>query len=95
MVDVGSLDQIPRPTRAIAPVYPPIARAQRIAATIIVSAFINESGDVLDVRVLRGDARFGLNDAAMRAMRNAKFTPPVKDGKRVKTWFPQTIEFRP
>ena len=95
VVGVAALDRIPKPTRPIAPVYPAIARQQRIAATIILSAFINEDGQVTDVKVLRGDARFGLNDAAMRAMRATRFTSPMKDGKRVKTWFPQTIEFKP
>ena len=55
-----------------------------------------EKGDtrVVDVKVLQGDPRFGLNDAAIRAMRSTKFSVPMKDGKRVKTWFPQTINFR-
>jgi len=95
VIDVGSLDSIPKPLRPIAPVYPTIARQQRISATIILSAFVSESGTVTDVKVLRGDPRFGLNDAAIRAMRSTKFSSPVKDGKRVKTWLPQTIEFRP
>jgi TonB family protein len=95
VVDVGALDSLPKPLRPIAPVYPLIARQQRIAATIILSAFIDESGQVTDVRVLRGDPRFGLEDAAKRAMRVTRFSPPQKDGKRVKTWLPQTIEFRP
>jgi TonB family protein len=95
VVDVGSLDSIPKPLRPIAPVYPAIARQQRIAATIILTAFISETGQVTDVRVLRGDPRFGLNDAAVRAMRATRFSVPQKEGKRVKTWLPQTIEFRP
>ncbi|HUP58822.1 MAG TPA: TonB family protein [Thermoanaerobaculia bacterium] len=95
VVDVLLLDQVPKPVKPIAPVYPLLARQQRIAARIVLTAFINEQGNVTDVRVLQGDARFGLNDAAIRAMRAARFSPPVKDGKRVKTWFPQAIEFRP
>lgn len=95
VVDVASLDVMPRPVRPIRPVYPPIAARQKIRATIILSAFIDESGDVREVSVLRGDARFGLNDAAIRAMKNTKFTSPMKQGKRVRTWFPQTIEFVP
>src|SRR5436190_390383 len=95
VVDVGSLDSIPRPLRPIAPVYPTIARQQRIAATIILTAFISETGTVTDVHVLRGDPRFGLNDSAVRAMRGTRFSPPQKDGKHVKTWLPQTIEFKP
>ena len=95
VVDVGSLDSIPKPLRPIVPVYPTIARQQRISATVILSAFVSENGSVTDVRVLRGDARFGLNDAAIRAMRATKFSPPMKDGKRVKTWLPQTFTFTP
>lgn len=95
VVEVGALDSLPKPLRPIAPIYPLIARQQKIAATIILSAFISESGQVTDVRVLRGDPRFGLNDAAIRAMRSTRFSPPQKDGKHVKTWLPQTIEFRP
>jgi len=95
VVDVSSLDTVPRPLRPITAVYPPIARQQKIAATVIVSALINERGEVEQVKVLRGDARFGINEAASRALRGARFSAPVKDGKRVKTWFPQTIEFKP
>ncbi len=49
---------------------------------------------MLDVKVLRTDGRFGLDEAAVRAMRQAKFAPAVKDGKRVRTWLPQTIIFK-
>ncbi|HYC93857.1 MAG TPA: TonB family protein [Thermoanaerobaculia bacterium] len=95
VVEMSALDVVPRPTRPITAMYPPIARQQKISATIVVTALINERGEVTDVKLLRGVARFGIDDAAVRAMRSARFTPPMKDGKRVKTWFPQTIEFRP
>jgi len=38
--------------------------------------------------------RLGFNDSAVRAMRTAKFRPAMKDGKRVKTWLPQPIDFK-
>ena len=95
VIDVGSLDVVPRFTRPAKPVYPPMAARQKISATIFLTVLVSENGDVLDVRVLRGDSRFGLSDAAVRAMKAAKFSAPMKDGKRVKTWFPQTIDFKP
>ena len=95
VVDFGSLDAPPKSTRAITVTYPSIARQQKIAATVVVTALINENGEVTDVKVLRGVGRFGIDDAALRAMRSARFTPPMKDGKRVKTWMPQTIQFKP
>jgi len=94
VVDVGSLDVLPRITRANKPQYPPLAARQGIAATIFLTVLVSENGDVLDVKVLRGDNRFGLNDAAVRAMRGTHFSPAMKDGKRVRTWYPQTIEFK-
>jgi TonB family protein len=95
VVDVGSLDVLPRFTRAAKPQYPPMAARQKISATIFLTVLVSETGAVSDVRILRGDSRFGLNEAAERAMRGAHFSPPMKDGKRVKTWFPQTIDFKP
>ena len=95
VVDIGALDVLPRPTRAIQASYPPIARQQRISATVVVSALIDENGEVSQVKILRGVGRFGIDEAAQRAMKSARFTSPMKDGKRVKTWYPQTIEFRP
>jgi TonB family protein len=95
VVDYAALDSGGRPVRPISVVYPPIARQQKISATVVVTALVDVDGRVSDVRVLRGDERFGINDAARRAMRATRFSPPMKDGKRVRTWIPQTFDFRP
>lgn len=95
VVAVGELDVVPRPVRIVTPIYPPMARAQRLAASVILSVFVNENGQVTDVRVLRGEPRFGINDAAIRALKATRFSSPMKGGKRVKTWVPQQIEFKP
>lgn len=94
VVSVGDLDVIPRIVRPVRPTYPPMAMRQKIAATIVLTVLVSETGEVLDVRVLRGEPRFGLNDAAVRAMKATRFSVPMKDGKRVRTWFPQSIEFK-
>jgi TonB family protein len=90
----ASLDVVPRIVRPVKPVYPAMAMRQKVAATIVLTVLVSETGDVLDVRVLRGEPRFGLNDAAIRAMKATRFSAPMKDGKRVRTWFPQSIEFK-
>src|SRR5216684_4071409 len=94
VVDVTELDKLPQPLSEIRPYYPPLAAQQRAEAIVILSALISENGDVVDVKVLRGDPRFGFNDAATRAMKAVRFTPAIKDGKRVKTWRPQSISFK-
>jgi len=94
VVGVGDLDVVPRMVRPVKPVYPALALRQNVGATIVLTVLVSETGDVLDVRVLRGEPRFGLNDAAIRAMKATRFSPPMKDGKRVRTWFPQSIDFK-
>jgi TonB family protein len=94
VVDVTELDKLPEPLAVPHPAYPPLAAQQHAETVIILSTLISENGDVLEVKVLKGDARFGFNDSAVRAMRGVRFTPPMKDGKRVKTWRPQTVTFK-
>lgn len=94
VIDVTELDKLPEPLSTIRPVYPPLALRQHVEATVILSALISEGGDVVEVKILRGDDRFGFNDAATRAIRAVRFSPPIKDGKRVKTWRPQSISFK-
>lgn len=95
VVDLSAVDTQPRMTREPRPVYPAIAARQRIVATILTSILVSETGEVIDVKVLRGEPRFGFNEAAVRALRGARYSPAVKDGKRVKTWVPQIIQFKP
>ncbi len=94
LVDVLELDKVPEPLSPIRLTYPPLAARQGAETNVIVSTLISENGDVLDVKILRGDNRFGFNEAATRAMKSVKFTAPIKDGKRVRTWRPQTIAFK-
>jgi protein TonB len=95
IIDFGELDAPVTVVRTVKPVYPPIAVRQRIEANVLLTALISETGDVLEVKVLRGDPRFGFNDSAMASVRKWKYTGPRKDGKRVRTWVPQIIQFKP
>ena len=95
--DLVNFDEVDvRPTVVSRPQlqYPPMAMRQRVQATLILSVLVSENGDVEDVRILRGDSRFGFNNEAMRLLRGTKFRPAMKDGKRVKTWLPQPVDFK-
>ncbi|HKO55080.1 MAG TPA: energy transducer TonB, partial [Thermoanaerobaculia bacterium] len=94
VIDFQELDTQPRALSAVRPSYPQLAIRQRVEGTIILTVLISETGEVSDVRVLRGIDKFGLNEAAIRALRNTRFSSPMKDGKRVKTWFPQSVQFK-
>jgi TonB family protein len=84
----------PRITRRAVVTYPQIARAQRIQGTVITNVLISETGDVLDVRIIRGVPGPGLNDAAVQAMRRSSFAPAMKDGVRVRSYITVPIEFK-
>jgi TonB family protein len=93
VVEFTELDSVPQALNSIRADYPRLAMQQKAKGTVVVSALISESGEVLEVKILKGDARFGFNDSAVRAMRSARFSAPMKDGKRVRTWRPQTFVF--
>ncbi len=94
VVDFDQLDVRPQPVSAWNLIYPPMAMRQGIEAALILTVFVSETGKVLDVKVLRGDPRFGFEDEAIRVLRGMRFTPGIKDGKRVRTWMPQPIRFK-
>jgi TonB family protein len=85
----------PRMTRRGTVPYPAMARAQRVEATILTSVLVNENGQVMEVRIIRGSPRpVGLNEAAEQAMRRSTFAPATKDGVRVKAWVTVPVEFK-
>jgi TonB family protein len=85
----------PRITRRGSVPYPPMARMQKVEGTVITSVLVSETGQVLEVRVLRGVTRaVGLNEAAQQAMRRSTFQPGTKDGVRVKAWVTVPVEFK-
>lgn len=85
----------PRLVRRAIISYPPVARAQKVEGTVITNVLVSETGQVLDVKILRGTARSGaLNEAAEQAMRRSSFAPAMKDGVRVKSWLTVPVEFK-
>lgn len=94
VVDFADLDVRPKPMSMPALIYPPMAKRQRVESSLIMTVFVSEAGRVLDVKVLKGDPRFGFEDEAVRALRATRFSPAMKDGKHVRTWLPQPIQFK-
>jgi protein TonB len=82
-------------THQAVPVYPPLARAQKVQGTVIVNVLVSEAGHVLDAKVLSGVNRpVGINEAALQAVRNSTFAPGSKDGARVKSWTTVVVAFK-
>jgi TonB family protein len=77
------------------PEYPPMAKRLGVEGVVVLSVLVSESGQVEDVRLVRGVSQnVGLNEAAVRAARTARYRPATLSGVRVKTWASLSIPFR-
>jgi TonB family protein len=75
---VGGAIQEPRKLKNVFPVYPQEARDAGIQGMVILEAVIDEGGNVVDARVIRSVPM--LDEAALSAVRQWKYTPPTLDG---------------
>jgi periplasmic protein TonB len=74
------------------PVYSPAARASRIEGVVILEAVIDTHGNVTSARVLR--ALPLLDQSALDAVRQWKFTPATLNGIPVPVYLTVTINFK-
>jgi TonB family protein len=77
----------------VEPIYPEEARKARIMGIVIVQATIGEDGAVKNVEVLK-PLPFGLDQAAVDAVKQWTFKPATLDGKPVAVLFNLTINFK-
>jgi TonB family protein len=64
------------------PVYPPIAKAARAQGTVVVQILVDEEGYVIAATAVSGHPL--LQQAAVAAARQARFTPTLLEGRPVK-----------
>lgn len=84
-----------KPARLISsarPIYPSIARSQRVSGDVVVDALIDEQGHVTTMKVLSGPSL--LHQAATEALRQWKYQPATLDGKPVSMHLSVTLQFR-
>lgn len=80
-VPVGGDVKPPSKIHDVQPVYPGIARSARAQGTVVLEAIISKDGSVTNVRVLRSIAM--LDQAAIDAVRQWRYTPPTLNGRPV------------
>lgn len=90
---VGSGVRAPHVIERIDPQYPAEARAARIQGLVILEAIIDQNGRVTDLQVLKS-LPYGLDQAAMEAVRQWRFAPATKDGQPVAVVFNLTVNFK-
>jgi len=88
---VGGDIQPPVKVRHVAPVYPGLALQAHVSGIVILEAVIAEDGAVRDVKVLRGKPL--LDEAAVEAVRQWRFTPTLLNGQTVPVVMTVTVSF--
>jgi len=84
------------PARLLAPsplVYPAAARAAAIELDFPVEIVVDPNGRVLTARALR-HAGYGLDEAALRAIRDYRFSPALRAGHAVPVRMRWIVQFR-
>jgi protein TonB len=76
----------------VAPLYPPVALAVHREGIVILEAVIAEDGSVRDVRVVRPVPL--LDQAAIEAVRQWRFTPTLLNGEAVPIVMTVTVNFQ-
>lgn len=77
--------------------FPPIAQKVGASGTVVVTVLISTDGSVEDAKVkVSSGTKFGFDEAAISAAKKYKFTPAMKDGKRVRVWYDlPKFDFKP
>ena len=90
-VRVAQLPQAPRKLVDARPMYPDIARAAHVEGTVVLEAVLDTYGNVTELRVVRSVPL--LDQAALDAVRQWKYTPSVYAGRPVSVLMTITIRF--
>lgn len=87
-------DQVTRPEKiaGVPPIYTEEARKAGVTGVVILEAIIDERGDVVNLKVLKGLPK-GLDQAALDAVKGWKFKPATLEGKPVKVYYTLTVNF--
>jgi TonB family protein len=85
-VELWAVDLKPQRQGDLKVTVTPAARSNRLSGTIYVEVTIDETGKVVDSKVVRGlNPDYGMNDVCREAASRLKYTPAVKEGVPVKT----------
>ncbi len=87
----GGVIKAPGKIRDAIPVYPTIAKAAHVQGTVYLEATIAKDGSVRDVKVLSAPSM--LDEAALTAVRQWRYTPSLLNGQPVEVLMTVTVRF--
>jgi len=86
------VDKRPLPLNFPMPQYTDQARNQHFSGVVGVLVLVDALGRVQDARLIN-HLPYGLDEQAVKAVRQVRFKPAVKDGQNVKCWVILEVEF--
>jgi len=88
-VPVYQVDTAPVPLREVKAEYPREARMAGVEGSVVLAVTIEPSGEVSEVKVVKGGLGYGLEETARKALLKYRFRPATRNGEAVGT----TIQF--
>jgi protein TonB len=80
------------PGTKVEPHYTELARQAHLQGVVMLQATIDERGNVVDIQLLKR-LQLGLDEEAVKAVSQWKFTPALLHGRPVKVFFNLTVQF--
>jgi protein TonB len=87
----GGNVQASRLIRRINPAYPELAKRARVSGMVILEVVVDELGNVEEIEIIRGHPL--LNQAAVEAVRQWKYSPTLLNGEPVSVIATVTVNF--
>jgi periplasmic protein TonB len=91
VVRIGGNVVAPKPIKRVEVEYPPLAKAARMAGSVIIEAHVGTDGRVLTASVLKGAPL--LNDAAVAAVKQWRYKPLLLNGEPTEFILTVTVNF--
>ena len=90
--EMEELDEMPRVISSVTPIYPDTMRRSRLEGQVVIIFIVDENGLVRNARV-ESATNPAFFKPALDALRKWRFTPGIKDGRKVKSRMRQSIHF--
>ena len=91
-VPVGGDVKQARLISSVPPMYPTLARNQRLSGNVVIDALIDATGRVSTMKVISGPAL--LHQSAMDAVRQWKYQPATLNGQPMAMHLTVTVQFK-
>ena len=96
-METGGVDSDPVASFKVAPVVPANVRkilSSRGAVRVVVTAMVDEEGQVVETSVAESSGIAALDQAAENALKRYKFKPAIRNGRKARAWVKLPFDFR-